>query len=206
MKFVKSISLFFIYPITMFGIGFAANMAIQEYFYPGDAQIQKTAPAQPEMTAKEVAVTQDPVITANTEYTVMCYDAVSGKTKETQEVTPDKYIGLTREKLEEELKEYGKSPSLKDLEKGFSFIELLSFSPDKVVIRKSYEKKEEEAGFFLLNENHYVVVYDKSLAYVYMNTDILTDELPQELQNEIMHMKFVETEDELYNFLESYSS
>ena len=35
MKFVKRISLFFIYPAAMFGFGFVSNMAIQEFFYPG---------------------------------------------------------------------------------------------------------------------------------------------------------------------------
>ncbi|MGN1180048.1 MAG: hypothetical protein ACI4SD_02450, partial [Suilimivivens sp.] len=124
--------------------------------------------------------------------------------KETTEYPPDKYIGLTRENLEEELKRYEESPSLTDLEKGFTDIELLSFSPARVVVRKIYEREEE--GFFLVNEDHNVVVYDKSLTNVYLNTGIRTDELPWNIQNEIMHMKYIETESELFNFLESYSS
>ena len=43
MKFVKRISLFFIYPITMFGLGFVSNMAIQEYFYPGQQENRELA-------------------------------------------------------------------------------------------------------------------------------------------------------------------
>ena len=39
MKFVKRISLFFIYPLTMFAMGFASNMAIMEFFYPGDQRV-----------------------------------------------------------------------------------------------------------------------------------------------------------------------
>ena len=39
-----------------------------------------------------------------------------------------------------------------------------------------------------------------------MNTGIRTEDLPQVLQDEIMRMKYIETENELYNFLESYSS
>ena len=66
--------------------------------------------------------------------------------------------------------------------------------------------EEEKKGFFLLNENHYVVVYDHSLNHVYMNTDILVEELPERLQTEILNMKYIEDEGELYNFLESYSS
>ncbi|MDE6965257.1 MAG: hypothetical protein K2P30_16705 [Lachnospiraceae bacterium] len=85
-------------------------------------------------------------------------------------------------------------------------MELVSFSSDRVVVRKSYERIDTEKGFFLLNENHYVVVYDYSLSHVYMNTDILVESLPEKLQEEILSMKFVEDEKGLYNFLESYSS
>ena len=51
-----------------------------------------------------------------------------------------------------------------------------------------------------------MVVYDYSLSHVYMNTDIKVEELPDSLQEEILNMKYVEDEGELYNFLESYSS
>ena len=39
-----------------------------------------------------------------------------------------------------------------------------------------------------------------------MNTDILLESLNDTLQAEIMRGKFVESDEELYNFLESYSS
>ena len=45
-----------------------------------------------------------------------------------------------------------------------------------------------------MNENHYVVVYDQSLSEVYMNTDILVEDLSAELQEEIIQMKYVENE------------
>ena len=211
MKFVKRISLFFIYPVTMFGLGFAANMAINEFFYPGPQIEKRVIKENVDLSAEssampviETGYQAEPVISADTSYVVLSYDAISGIMEENEEIPPDKYIGLTRQGLEEELKEYGESPSLPDLEKGFSHIELLSFSPARVVVRKSYEREEE--GFFLVNENHNVVVYDKSLTHVYMETGIPVEELPWTLQREILHMKYIETESELYNFLESYSS
>lgn len=207
MKFVKRISLFFIYPLTMFGMGFAANMAIYEFFYPGS--VKEEAPVYEKEAVKEEPVMEtgyqaEPVITADTSYIVLSYDALSGELKEEEETPPDKYLGLSRQELEGELKEYEASPSLTDLEKGFSHIELLSFSPFRVVVRKNYDREEE--GFFLVNENHQVVVYDKSLTHVYMNTGIRVEELPWTIQREILHMKYIETENELYTFLESYSS
>ena len=208
MKFVKRISLFFIYPLSMLSLGFAANMAIMEFFYPGD---EKTVimPEEPEVEVKEqiqVSVSDEPVVTADTQYIVQEYDMGDTTVQENEVKAPDKFIGLDRERLAEEINNYNQNPSLTDLEKGFRYMELVSFSDKKVVVKKSYELPKEDKGFFLMNENHYVVVYDQSLSEVYMNTDILVEDLSAELQEEIIQMKYVENEKELFNFLESYSS
>ena len=228
MKFVKRLSLFFIYPLTMFALGFASNMAIMEFFYPGESnrfvkqndsgEFQITPvdidipdkkeedvllPEEPEPV--EVAMSEEPVVNANTRYVLEQYNAISGESTEDEAAMPDKFIGLNREKLVDEIEEYNRNPSLTDLEQGFTYMELVSFSAGRVVVRKSYEL-EEEKGFFLLNENHHVVVYDHSLSNVYMDTEILVENLPESLQEEILNMKFVEDEKELYQFLETYSS
>ena len=44
------------------------------------------------------------------------------------------------------------------------------------------------------------------LKTVYMNTNIALDSLPDTLKQEIIQNKYIATEEELYNFLESYSS
>ncbi len=207
MKFVKRISLFFIYPLSMFAIGFASNMLMMDYFYPNNLK-RDNAKAQ-EMPVKEqmpVSVMDTPVVTANTRYVIQEYNVLNGQLTQNEETAPDKFIGLDRTKLAQEIENYNTKPSLTDQEKGFTFMELVSFSNDKVVVKKSYEKQEAANGFFLLNENHYVVVYDHELSGIYMNTNILVEELPEKLQNEIIHMKYIQDEGELFNFLESYSS
>ena len=54
--------------------------------------------------------------------------------------------------------------------------------------------------------NGYIVVYlsDKKTPYEY--TDILYDQLPERLRDEIRNGKYVEGQKELYGFLENYSS
>lgn len=203
MKFVKRISLFFIYPMTMFSIGFAANMAIMEFFYPGEAVLEENK--EKAESSIQVSVTEQPVVNADTLYIVQSYNTKTGEANAKEEIAPDKYMGLTRDMLSAEIESYNQNPSLTDQEKGFTYMELVSFSSEKIVVRKSYEP-EENKGFFLLNEDHKVVVYDHSLEYVYMTTDIWVDELPEKIQEEILHMKYIENESELYNFLESYSS
>ena len=60
--------------------------------------------------------------------------------------------------------------------------------------------------YYLMEVNGYVVVYlsDKTTPYEY--TNILYDELPASLRDEIRNGKYVEDASELYGFLENYSS
>ncbi len=60
--------------------------------------------------------------------------------------------------------------------------------------------------YYLKNVNGYVGVFlsDKKTAYEY--TDILCEELPQTVQEELVNGKYVETQEDLYGFLENYSS
>ena len=88
---------------------------------------------------------------------------------------------------------------------GFETIELTAFSKDRVVICKYY-KEEEEKGYYLMVEDHFIVVYEEDKRRMHMNTDILLSALSDQLQAEIIQGKFIENDEELYNFLESYSS
>lgn len=63
-----------------------------------------------------------------------------------------------------------------------------------------------EDCYYLMEVNGYVVVYlsDKKTPYEY--TDIVFDELPDSLQEEIRNGKYIEDAETLYGFLENYSS
>ena len=49
-----------------------------------------------------------------------------------------------------------------------------------------------------------VYLFDQSTIYEF--TDIPFEELPKEVQTSVKQKKYVETEEELYAFLENYSS
>lgn len=51
-----------------------------------------------------------------------------------------------------------------------------------------------------------VVVYLEDRSTVYINTGISLEELPEQIQLQIMDMLFVPDEETLYDFLETYSS
>ena len=60
--------------------------------------------------------------------------------------------------------------------------------------------------YILLEEKGYVAVYHTDRKTLYASTDILVSELPEELQKEIEKGKYISSEEQLYNFLENYSS
>lgn len=60
--------------------------------------------------------------------------------------------------------------------------------------------------FLLVNDNNYVAVYSLPENEIYEYTDVILDVLPAELQEEIRQGKYLRNEEELYNFLENYTS
>ena len=55
-------------------------------------------------------------------------------------------------------------------------------------------------------ENNYVVVYEKDKKTRFMSTGIPVRSLPDGLVQELLNFKYVGSEEQLYDFLESYSS
>lgn len=62
------------------------------------------------------------------------------------------------------------------------------------------------SGYYLKNLNGYLAVYLQDGKTLYEYTTISLQALPQELQDEIASGKWIETTEELYGFLENYSS
>ena len=65
---------------------------------------------------------------------------------------------------------------------------------------------ETEYTYYLIEEFGYVNIYNADQETIYEYTEISIGDLPEELQQEICTGKGVVTEQELYDFLENYSS
>ena len=213
MKVIKRISLFFVMAGIMFSAGSYATLKAEQFFYPnkygetgnGAAALYQDGEKTKEQVI-ETAVEKAPVITADTVYLIEEVNLSDGTIQEKEEEIPVKYIGLDREELLGELEAYERNPALSDLKLGFQNIELSSFSRDRVVVCKYYRPEPEEARIYLMVADHFVIVYEKDKKTIHTNTDILLESLSEELQTEIIRGKYIENEQELYNFLESYSS
>ena len=60
--------------------------------------------------------------------------------------------------------------------------------------------------FYLGNDEGLITVYRTDTDEVYEYTNIVIENLPKNLQEEIQRKKYILNEEELYNFLESYTS
>jgi nuclear transport factor 2 (NTF2) superfamily protein len=232
MKFVKGISLFFIYPAVMFTVGFVVGVWAYKFFYPGyaadnsqqevclDTQYQEDytgdtkskysiySTDESKLSQEYTAVSEvKETLNADTKYVLEEMDLINGTVVETVWNVPDKYLGMDREQFTEALAIYEKNPPLSETERGFVGLQILSFSQDRVVVRMDYEYVQpDEGGFFLAVYDNEVIVYLSDCKTVYMNTGVSLDRLPEDIQTKIVQMMWMPDEESLYGFLEAYSS
>lgn len=60
--------------------------------------------------------------------------------------------------------------------------------------------------FYLKEEDGYVMVYEADKKTLYEPTSIVAAQLPETLRGEILEGKYLKSQEELYSFLENYSS
>lgn len=210
MKFVKGISLFFIYPCIMLGIGIYAGIILHNYFYPGtqarNMQNNALAGEESQVEMLPVSLRDAEVLTADTEYVIEEYDTRRDTLVEGTYKVPQKYLGMDRDTFVTAMELYALSPPLAEQERGFVGLEVRSFSASRVVVRMNYVYVEPTKSFYLRVENNAIVVYCDDRQTVYMYTDISAEILPEYLLSQVIYGMFIQDEAELYHFLETYSS
>ena len=210
MRLWKKISIYFIYPACMLALGLFAGLGVQEFFYPNRQQFQQEETGESRETETDVSLEaaggQEQVITADTRYVVERFDLTDSSRTEEEEPLPEQYIGMNREQFVEACEVYEASPSLEDQSRGFLSMYVERFSAEEVVVRKNYESSTKPEEFYLAVENNYVVVYEADKKTRFMSTGIPVQSLSDELAEELLNFKYVGSEAELYDFLESYSS
>lgn len=167
----------------------------------GDAGV----PGNEEDTSETLLVRPE-FVSRQTVYILEEFDSYAGTLTTQEAELPRQYIGMTREELETELAIYAGAPSLEDVARGLTGVILESFSGERITIRKIYYLEPEPECYLLTAEDHFVVVYYKNLQTLYCYTNIRVEDLPVEVQEEIMQIKRLDTPEELFAFLESYSS
>ncbi len=152
------------------------------------------------------AIGVEEVITADTKFVIVEYNLSTGEEIVSESVIPIKYIGLNRLRFIEEMENYEIAPALNDIKKGFRTLQVLSFSSGEVKIQKNYEKGADKVHYYIMVRDNKLVVYYEDMQTVFLTTEISLDSLPEDVKREVLQRKYFETEEEMYNFLESYSS
>ncbi len=211
MKVLKGISLFFIYPAIMLLIGFWGGVKTERFFYPYRTESnsetnQETYYGDLSDVPAIMVDSQGETLCADTEYVLEEADILRNTMVETKRNLPNQYLGMDREQFLAAIEDFELAPPLAELERGFVGAEVLQFSRERVVVRMDYRYVQPGDGFYLGVRDHEVVVYLEDKETVYMNTGILLEEFPEDLQLEIIQLYYIEGEGNLYNFLETYSS
>ncbi|MGN0430734.1 MAG: hypothetical protein ACI4EQ_00080 [Lachnospiraceae bacterium] len=214
MKFVKGISLFLLYPAIILVAGMYIGIMLDRYFYPGrgvreepTGTIESTDIAESTVENAVAAVSsKEEVIGADTDYIIEEHDTRRDTLIENHVSVPVKYLGMNREEFVAAMELYAMAPPLSEQERGFVGLEVRSFSAGRVVVRMHYAYVEPSRSFFIRVEDNHIVVYCDDEETVYMYTNISADALPGYIQTQVSIGMFMEDEESLYHFLETYSS
>ena len=145
-------------------------------------------------------------VNSRTKYVLETYDISTNTTSVEELNVPAKFIGLSRDELIELLSMELKGMPLSEYQKGLVSYSLISFSDEKIVLRKSYNQNLIQYKYYLAIHNNEIIVYYSDKRTIYENTGIDASCLSEHAQTELSVGKYVKDEDELYSLLESYSS
>lgn len=183
----------------------------KRHTYPDDSmeQLQKEQVLEPEQKLQEELMPANQAdITINCD-TICLYEEINQKdgTDRIEEVQiPEEYIGMTRQQLEQAL-EQDVSWSLAKQKNGLVSQHLESFSKEQIKIVRIYDfDLIKEIGYYIMAQNHHVCVFEADKQTLYFQTGILLEDLPLSVQEEVIEGKYMDSEMEVFHFLESYSS
>lgn len=119
---------------------------------------------------------------------------------------PVKYIGLNRQELEKLLAQDSLAPTLEEKQKGFKSQHLELFSADKIKVLRIYDTTQGATGFYIMEVNGEICVFEHDKETLYFKTGLHPESLPAEVRHELKEGKFMDSELQVYHFIESYSS
>lgn len=152
-----------------------------------------------------VAISQDTLRENASYFLETCY--LQSQTEEREQLAlPGFMVGIDRKELNSYVDGYMDTMPVTEYLKGLVSFEIVSFSEDKVVLRKTYDETRVENQFYICSKNGLVVVYYSDLKTVYEYTDIRLDGLIDEVRQSIETGFYVKDIQEVYSILEGYTS
>lgn len=156
--------------------------------------------------SEDVTTKTKTTVSMNADYLVQTYDMATEELKEEKQNIPNELIGLNREQIIAKLNAYVQDKPLEEYNAGLVSYQLVSFSPDKVVVKKTYNSEGILYKYYMVIMNNSIVVYYSDKKTVFEYTGISADELAEEDRAGLLYGVWVKDEDELYSILENYTS
>ena len=198
------IGLFFIVLVigVLIGLVVWRRCIWNEHLQENDTEQQKQMVVEGETQNDAVLSAQDSNIrtTCDTVFLYEDMDKKDGTIVLTEEKIPGKYIDMTRSELEVALMDDSKQLSLEDKKRGFESQHLELFSGEKVKIVRIFDTTQEKEGYYLLAVGQEIWVYKQDKETLYFKTDLILDDLPEMLREEVVEGKFMDSEIAVYNF------
>jgi len=134
------------------------------------------------------------------------YNMVTGQLDSVARTAPGFLIGMTREELSAYVANYMDTMSLAEYEAGLLAYDIISFSENKVVLRKTYDASMVPYKFYVNITDGMVTVFYSDMESVFEYTHIPAVDLAEEDRLALIEGIYVKDREELYSILEGFSS
>ncbi|MGN0153731.1 MAG: hypothetical protein ACI4A3_04730 [Lachnospiraceae bacterium] len=186
----------------MIGILAGSFVYFYAYFYP--KQYVKNDAGEYVNIATASNLSTFPV-TKNTTFVIEYYYSDEQRILTEQAGNIPALLGCDKDGVIQYLEEYMKHLSKEEKEKGLVSYELVSYKGNQINLRKTF-KKPVFSGYYAKSFNGMIVILNGDGKTVYEYTQIPINMLPDNVKEEVIEGYYLETEEDLYNFLENYSS
>ncbi len=162
--------------------------------------------AQPTQDTVEAGGVPHNTVLPTVSYMEETYNAATGVLDSMSKVAPGFLIGMTREELTAYLAHYMENLSIAEYEAGLLAYEIVSFSENSVILRKTYDATRNPYKYYVNISDGMVTVYYSDLESVFEYTHIPAVDLSEENRTALINGIYVKDREELYSLLEGFSS
>ncbi|MFQ9933900.1 MAG: hypothetical protein ACLRVQ_05660 [Lachnospiraceae bacterium] len=168
-----------------------------------------------EVNAANAGSDDNVILKHGAKYILEAYNSETEQSSTLEDTIPVELVGLTRNQVIEFI---GENPDyFGENDEIVRNVMLVSFSENRIVIRKNVEIAEEtteyefnigdnEPKYYIFLIDNAVIVYKEDKTTVYMETGITADELDETVAQELIMGVAVKNISELYRLLESYTT
>lgn len=150
----------------------------------------------------DAAVEEEPVVTSDTAYIEESFDMDTGELTQANKEIPIALLGLTRTQVIDYLTTFTEE----ETDYMLTNIQLVAFSREQLVIRKTVRSIKEIYKYFVICEEDIIKIYLADRQTLFADTGIDIRNISEDHKRELKDGFYIETVHELYNYLESVTS